>query len=404
MSRSRMFRPGFTLVELLVVISIIGVLMSLLLPAINAAREQGRNTQCKSNLKNLGYANIECVSKTNHYVTGGWGQYWVGFADAGNSVKQPGGWVYNLLPYLEGGNLHDLGQGSSGLTDQQIQTDIARQVSTTQSIMTCPTRRSVQTWPNQLGAYIRDPFQTGTVDLTSAGGGLANNKVARGDYAANAGVRYVSSTQSASANTGTVTQDNAAQYGCFMTSGTDYPTAYKDNNGNVSTTPFSADTWSGVVFQRSNITPGVVKDGESKTYLFGEKFVDRKHIEDGNYLSDDGNMYGGMGPDNYRNTVVFPASYTVSSNGVDPTDPNQATLAGTAQVPNIAMLNDQADPGAPASGLYGCLFGSPHSGIVNFVFCDGAVRSISVSIDPLTHRYLGERNDSKILDDAVIGF
>ena len=44
-----------------------------------------------------------------------------------------------------------------------------------------------------------------------------------------------------------------------------------------------------------------------------------------------------------------------------------------------------------------------HSGIVQFAFCDGSTKSISVSIDPLTHRYLGERNDSQVLDDAMIG-
>jgi prepilin-type processing-associated H-X9-DG protein len=177
-----------------------------------------------------------------------------------------------------------------------------------------------------------------------------------------------------------------------------YPTKYRDTGGNVSTTGFSTDTWSGVIYQRSSLGNGNVKDGTSRTYLIGEKFVDSKHTEDGLYYGDQASLYAGMGPDNYRNTSVFPAAYT-NTNGVDSTDPGSAAQAGTTTVPNAAMVNDSVD----TNGTYGCMFGSAHSGVVNFVFCDGATKSITVGIDPLTHRYLGERNDGKILDDAMIG-
>src|SRR5271169_413756 len=108
-----MKRNAFTLVELLVVIAIIGILIGLLLPAINAAREAGRRMQCANNLKQLGLGCLHHESTTGWLPTGGWNWYWAGDPDRGFGRAQPGGWTYTVLPFIEFKSLYDLGAGQT---------------------------------------------------------------------------------------------------------------------------------------------------------------------------------------------------------------------------------------------------------------------------------------------------
>jgi prepilin-type N-terminal cleavage/methylation domain-containing protein/prepilin-type processing-associated H-X9-DG protein len=91
---------GFTLVELLVVITIIGVLIALLLPAVQAAREAARRSQCANNLKQAGLACFQYQSAIGCFPTG----------DA--VVSPPGGgigfsWSAKILPYIEQGGVYN---------------------------------------------------------------------------------------------------------------------------------------------------------------------------------------------------------------------------------------------------------------------------------------------------------
>ena len=111
MAVSRQKNAAFTLVELLVVITVLGILMGLLLPAVNTVREAMRRTQCKNNLAQIGKAAQSHVTQFDYFPSAGWGRKWLGDADKGTGASQPGGWTYQLLPFMDFDMIHDKGKG-----------------------------------------------------------------------------------------------------------------------------------------------------------------------------------------------------------------------------------------------------------------------------------------------------
>ena len=107
-------RGAFTLVELLVVIAIIGILVSLLLPAVQSAREAARRLQCSNNMKNLGLAAMNYHTAHQAFPPASvWRDDPSGSPDAGAIIDQQNNarfsetWVVLLMPYLEQQNLYD---------------------------------------------------------------------------------------------------------------------------------------------------------------------------------------------------------------------------------------------------------------------------------------------------------
>ena len=324
-------KSAFTLVELLVVITIIGILIALLLPAVQAAREAARRMQCSNNLKQIGLGCMNHEQAHGHLPTGGWGCLWMPDPDGGFGKQQPGSWAYNLLPYVEQQSLHDLGTGLSGTAKKTAVVQIAM---TPLSAFICPSRREAKLYP-VVDPYIS--YNTNPIPVPQA---------ARTDYAANLG--------------GTDAEDAA--------NGRENPitTSYGPPSGTTNSDAWTPPTWlkyrNGVMYLLSRVTMADISDGTSNTYLAGEKYLNPDHYSDGLYTADNRVMFNGEDFDHGRWTNV---------------DPTTIPRPDTPGIDNFAN------------------FGSAHSGTFNMVFCDGSVHSISYAISQATHCYLGNRKDQK---------
>ena len=133
------FRPAFTLVELLAVIAVIAGLVALLLPAVQAAREAARRLTCKNHLKQLALGAQIHHDQQGHFPSGGWGEDWTGDANLGFGPDQPGGWAYDVLPFIGEQPLHQLGADMSG---SEWALAVKQRAATPVSIFFCPTRRA----------------------------------------------------------------------------------------------------------------------------------------------------------------------------------------------------------------------------------------------------------------------
>jgi prepilin-type N-terminal cleavage/methylation domain-containing protein len=151
---SRLSQSGFTLVELLVVMGIIGILVGLFLPAIQSAREAGRRATCANNLKQIGLAVSTHLSTNQLLPSAGFAfdtpPNYLGSPAVGDG--QHGSWAFQILPFLDAATVWE-GRGAADDLQRTIQA-----VATPNYVFYCPSRRGMMTVtysdPNYMGGLM----------------------------------------------------------------------------------------------------------------------------------------------------------------------------------------------------------------------------------------------------------
>ena len=386
---------AFTLVELLVVITIIGILIALLLPAVQAAREAARKLQCANQLKQMGMACLNHEAAQGFLPTGGWGNYWSGDPDRGFDWRQPGGWLYNILPFMERDNIHDLGKngdsthgdydstkagsysGSSAALRYSSGIGLAEQ--TPINDYYCPSRRQARIYYAGNCVYVNlsnagrpQPVMTGQSDYAANGGWLTFET----GYGGGSGWPI------ASVNPGSI--QNADTYGQTYFAG--QKSGYKNS--------------SGVMIYGSMVRLRNIKDGASNTYLAGEKYMNPDGytpMKAGDFVDYGSDQSWDHGTD--FDTTRWTADDCLL-NGSQVNNYNAASVPYQSCTPQFAYPPAQDQPGV--GNLFS--FGSAHAISTNMVYCDGSVHAIAYTIDQMVHIWLSSKDDGRSVDAKKMDF
>jgi prepilin-type N-terminal cleavage/methylation domain-containing protein len=346
-------RSGFTLIELLVVIAIIGLLLALLLPAIQRVREASNRMRCQSNLNQIAIAFHNHQNDYRVLPTGGFDasspRIFVGGQPAG-PPWQSWGWGYQILPYLEYGTQHAAPPGQ----EHNIR-------GLAVSVYVCPSRRKpgiltmnngthgTATWEVSLQNALAGPVNGAALNVSILQAHQGNGPNGFLDYLGCGGFSGTyQPLNSALFGGATTITFNSEESGMIVRCGVNY------SNNTLYNPQRVLDLESGC------------PDGTSNTILIGEKYLGRNQYSVSWHPSDNGwaagydadNIGRPMGPTSYTNTLDW------------------APMQDTATYQGSTTK-----------------FGSAHPGSFNAVMVDRSVRRIKYTVNRDFFVLAAVRND-----------
>jgi prepilin-type N-terminal cleavage/methylation domain-containing protein/prepilin-type processing-associated H-X9-DG protein len=360
-------RRGFTLVELLVVIAIIAVLIGLLLPAVQSAREASRRTKCLNQLKQIGLAVLNAESAHGMFPGGGIAPYpkiedYAGGSGPLGFDRQGLSWAFQILPFMEEGAIQTI------RTTPQIGSSMV-------ATYFCPSRRAPTSYVNTDPARISrqgigQPVTYWLLDYAAAHPGPSRSEIPTQFDS------FIQAMPPASGSLGT-SRACAAAYGFWGRGQTvmDFDPQPRTQLGNAYTGFKGIIVRSSYLVRNGNVTtlgydPNTriknVTDGLSKTILVLEKRLRTGSNPSARPADDDEGWASGWDYDTVRSTYCPP----------------------------------QQDSPQPVNGANGSFVtpGSAHPGGINAVFADGSVSTLAYGIDLETFNRLGHRSDGEVVN------
>ncbi len=257
-------RRALTLIELLVCIAIVAVVVAVALPGVQASREASRKTACSNNLRQLALGIHQFHNSYRRIPTNGWGFRWMGEPGRGTEEQQPGGWAFQLLPFIEQGQISS---SISAVSGTERANRLAEMASIPISIFRCPSRPGAPTMP-----------VAAEINYVNAANVQFSNRT---DYAINEG--------------DWVSNSGPGPRSASLTDIRSYPW-------------IDSQKVTGVSWERGSARLSDISDGTSYTYLIGEKRVSELGYGTSADNGHDQSMFSGVDLDTTRWTHVPPAA------------------------------------------------------------------------------------------------